>query len=78
MLDPNVQGGSEVLEIQTDLADNLLPEDAKVDFALIDVEKTDLECLEGMKKNHQSISEHQDHHRMGRKRSQPQSVGLQL
>ena len=28
----------------------MLPEDVKVDFALIDVEMLDLECLEGMKK----------------------------
>lgn len=40
----------EVASIQTDLADNVLPEDVKVDFALIDVEKSELECLEGMKK----------------------------
>lgn len=32
------------------MVDNVLPEDVKVDFALIDVEMLDLECLEGMKK----------------------------
>ena len=28
----------------------MLPSDVKIDFALIDVEMLDLECLEGMKK----------------------------
>lgn len=30
--------------------DNVLPEDLKVDFALIDVEFMELHCLEGMKR----------------------------
>jgi hypothetical protein len=35
--------------VQVDLVDNVLPGDAVADFALIDVEGSELECLEGMK-----------------------------
>ena len=36
-------------EVEIEMVDNVLPEDVKIDFALIDVEMLDLECLEGMK-----------------------------
>lgn len=35
------------MELNT--VDNILPKDVKVDFALIDVQYLELECLEGMK-----------------------------
>lgn len=39
----------EVEQVQVDLVDNILPSDAVIDFALIDVERLEVECLEGMK-----------------------------
>lgn len=36
--------------MQTDLVDALLPEDVKLDFALLDVEKMEIKAMRGMRK----------------------------
>ncbi len=40
---------SKVQLVQVDLVDDVLPEDAVIDFALVDVERMQVEALEGMK-----------------------------
>ena len=36
-------------EVTVDLVDNIIPKDTVIDFALIDVQASEVECLEGMK-----------------------------
>ena len=42
-------GKAKTEEVEVDLVDNILPKDAVIDFALIDVERSEVECLQGMK-----------------------------
>jgi FkbM family methyltransferase len=44
------KGDRKTEEVWVDLVDDVLPADAVIDFALIDVERFELECLEGMKR----------------------------
>lgn len=45
-----MQNFQESENVQLDLVDSLLPEDVKLNFALLDVEKMEIKALRGMKK----------------------------